>query len=87
MKVSRISGAQNLSGHLNSSRATVPFVVADFVSLASPYRTKLAHFIAPPLQRKPAALGFALGAAFGGLLEGKITNGAVPRLRLVWPSR
>ena len=66
----RLEGAQNLS----SSPQFNPgyFVVADFVSLASPYRTKLAHFIAPPLQRKPAALGFALGAAFGGLLDGKL---------------
>ena len=87
MKVSRISGAQNLSGHLNSSRATGPFVVADFVSLASPYRTKLAHFSAPPLQRKPAALGFALEAAFGGLLGWKISNGPVLQLRLALLSR
>ena len=43
------------------------FVVADFVSLASPWRAKLTHCIAPPLQREPAALGFALGAPFGGL--------------------
>ena len=30
-----------------------------------------ARFLAPPLQRKPTPLGFALGAAFGGLLDGK----------------
>ena len=40
--------------------------VADCISLASPRRAKLAHSIAPPLQRKPASLGFALGAAYGG---------------------
>ena len=40
--------------------------VADFISLASPGRAKLAHSIAPPLQLKPASLGFALGAACGG---------------------
>ena len=50
------------------SRATPrPLGVADFISLASPGRAKLAHSIAPPLQRKPASLGFALGAACGGL--------------------
>ena len=27
-----------------------------------------ARFLAPPFQRKPASLGFALGAAFGGLI-------------------
>ena len=68
-------------------RATGPFVVADFVSLASPYQTKLAHFIAPPLQRKPAALGFALGAAFGGLFVWKIAADAVSQPRLALPSR
>ena len=31
-----------------------------------------ARSLAPPLQRKPATLGFALGAAFGGLLGGKL---------------
>ena len=46
-------------------------VVADYVSLASSCRTKLAHYIAPPLQRKPTSLGFALGAAYGGLLSEK----------------
>ena len=40
--------------------------VADCISLASPRRAKLAHSIAPPLQRKPASLGFALGGAYGG---------------------
>ena len=40
--------------------------VADCISLASPRRAKLAHSIAPPLQRKPTSLGFALGAAYGG---------------------
>ena len=58
------------------------FVVADFVSLASSCRTKLAHSIAPPLQRKPASLGFALGAAFGGLFGWKISAGAGPLVRL-----
>src|SRR5699024_6963616 len=28
-----------------------------------------ARFLAPPLQRKPTPLGFALGAAFGGLYD------------------
>ena len=28
-----------------------------------------ARFLAPPLQRKPTSLGFALGAAFGGLYK------------------
>ena len=80
-----ISGAQNLSGFYRF----IPghFVVADFVSLASPYRTKLAHSIAPPLQRKPALLGFALGAAFGGLFGWKIIVSAVLQLRLNLPSR
>ena len=58
------------------------FVVADSVSLASPDWAKLAHSIVPPLQRKPASLGFALGAAFGGLLGWKISNGSVLQLRL-----
>ncbi len=75
-----ISGAQNLSGW--SEFLPGHFVVADFVSLASSCRTKLAHSIAPPLQRKPASLGFALGAAFGGLFGWKISAGAVPLVRL-----
>ena len=83
----RISGAQNLSSNLNSRRPTGAFVVADFVSLASPDWAKLAHSIAPPLQRKPAALGFALGAACGGLFGWKIAAGAVSVSRLALPSR
>ena len=63
------SGAQNLSGCLNSRRATSSSRIS-YPSLR-PGRAKLAHSIAPPLQRKPASLGFALGAAFGGLLDGK----------------
>ena len=43
--------------------------------------------LAPPLQRKPAALGFALGAAFGGLFGWKIAAGAVPLLRLALPNQ
>jgi len=80
----RLEGAQNLS----SSPQFNPgyFVVADFVSLASPYRTKLAHFIAPPLQRKPASLGFALGAAYGGLIRWKITAGAISGPCLALPN-
>ena len=67
-----ISGAQNLSSNLNSRRPTGAFVVADFVSLASPDWAKLAHSIAPPLQRKPAALGFALGPPAAAYLGGKL---------------
>ena len=81
----KISGAQNLSGF--SQFLPGHFVVADSVSLASPDWAKLAHSIAPPLQRKPASLGFALGAAFGGLFEWKIIANAVPQLRLGLPSR
>ena len=55
--------------HLNSHRATSSSRIS-YPSLR-PDRAKLAHSIAPPLQRKPATLGFALGAAFGGLLDGK----------------
>ena len=65
-----ISGAQNLSGGINSFRPTSSSRIP-YPSLR-PDRAKLAHSIAPPLQRKPAALGFALGAAFGGLLGGKL---------------
>ena len=75
-----LSGAQNLSG--GSQFPPGHFVVADFVSLASSCRAKLAHSIAPPLQRKPASLGFALGAAFGGLFGWKIGAGAVQLLGL-----
>ena len=81
----RTSGAQNLSGW--SEFLPGHFVVADFVSLASSCRTKLAHSIAPPLQRKPASLGFALGAAFGGLFGWKIAAGTVPLLRLALPNQ
>ena len=80
-----ISGAQNLSGW--SEFPPGHFVVADFVSLASSCRTKLAHSIAPPLQRKPASLGFALGAAFGGLFGWKISAGAGPLVRLALPNQ
>ena len=82
-----ISGAQNLSSNLNSHRPTGAFVVADFVSLASPDWAKLAHSIAPPLQRKPAALGFALGAACGVLFGWKIAAGAAPQPRLAVPNQ
>ena len=41
-----------------------------------------ARSLAPPLQRKPASLGFALGAAFGGLLGGKLP--LVRFLRRAW---
>ena len=81
----KISGAQNLSGF--SQFLPGHFVVADSVSLASPDWAKLAHSIAPPLQRKPASLGFALGAAFGGLLGWKISNGSVLQLRLALTSQ
>ena len=54
---------------LNFRRATSSSRIS-YPSLR-PDRAKLAHSIAPPLQRKPATLGFALGAAFGGLLDGK----------------
>ena len=72
---------------LNPCRPTGAFVVADFVSLASPDWAKLAHSIAPPLQRKPAALGFALGAACGGLFGWKIAAGAAPHPRLALPNQ
>ena len=81
----RITGAQNLSDFLQFNPGH--FVVADFVSLASSCRTKLAHSIAPPLQRKPASLGFALGAAFGGLFGWKISAGAGPLVRLALPNQ
>ena len=80
----RITGAQNLSGFPRFLPGH--FVVADFASLASSCRTKLAHSIAPPLQRKPASLGFALGAAFGGLFGWKISAGAGPLVRLALPN-
>ena len=72
------------------SRATPrPLGVADFISLASPGRAKLAHSIAPPLQRKPASLGFALGAACGGL-KALLPSAKFParkiRLRVLIPS-
>ena len=72
---------------LNPCRPTGAFVVADFVSLASPDWAKLDHSIAPPLQRKPAALGFALGAACGGLFGWKIAAGAAPQPRLALPNQ
>ena len=81
----KISGAQNLSGW--SKFLPGHFVVADFVSLASSCRTKLAHSIAPPLQRKPTSLGFALGAAFGGLFGWKIAAAVVQLLRLALPNQ
>ena len=69
----KISGAQNLSdtlkfppGHWALRRRKVrstPF---------PPNGENCARSLAPPLQRKPATLGFALGAAFGGLLGGKL---------------
>ena len=80
-----ISGAQNLSGGLNFYRATSSSRIP-YPSLR-PDWAKLAHSIAPPLQRKPASLGFALVAAFGDLFEWKFIANAVPQLRLGLPSR
>ena len=37
-----------------------------------------ARFLAPPLQRKPTPLGFALGAAFGGLYKQRLGVGHSP---------
>ncbi len=39
----------------------LPFVLADFVSLALPHAAELAHFVARPLPSETAALGFAGG--------------------------
>ena len=39
----------------------LPFVHADFVSLALPHAAELAHFVARPLPSETAALGFAGG--------------------------
>ena len=68
-----ISGAQNLSGflrflpgHWALRRRKVR------LSPFPPNGENCARFLALPLQRKPAALGFALGAAFGGLSGGKL---------------
>ena len=45
--------------HSPCALSSLTFVGADFVSLASSLRRKLAHFIAPPLPRGPASLGSA----------------------------
>ena len=39
----------------------LPFVLADFVSLALPHAAELAHFVARPLPSETAALCFAGG--------------------------
>ena len=70
LEVGRVVPARKiLVAGVNSRRATSSSRIS-YPSLR-PDRAKLAHSIAPPLQRKPATLGFALGAAFGGLLDGK----------------
>ena len=46
--------------HSPCALISLTFVGADFISLASPLRRKLAHSIAPPPQFEPASLGFKL---------------------------
>ena len=57
------------------------------ISFVLPQAAGLIHSAAPPLQTKPAALGFALGAAFGGLFGWKISAGAGPLVRLALPNQ
>ena len=76
-----ISGAQNLSGRSAIPRRATSSSRISYPSLRPAGQSSLTS-IAPPLQRKPASLGFALGAAFGGLFGWKISAGAGPLVRL-----
>ena len=92
-----ISGAQNLSSWSKSLPAHWGLTLWKISSGAAPQprlalpnqRSRCVSWREPqgPPLRKPAALGFALGAACGGLFGWKIASGAAPQPRLALPNQ